>query len=611
MKNTNKYFPLFGAAQLSFVLALLSLLLLLLYRWWPVLLSAAFIAAGLVFLLICKHRLIADLQRLSSGLQEISDNRWPASLPPPSTVETQTAFNAFRRMADYLHSLLESGQEKLMRTEQALDEEIKIHQNIRQALQKSELLFRQLWEISADGMRLIDAQGTILQVNQAFCDMVQKSEEELLGQPFSIVYEQSFQQKMLQAYLKHYRNNEILPHQELARQLWNGRHIWFAFSNSYLELPGSGRLLLSVIKDITIRKQAEIELQKSEKRFRMLFNHANDAVFVNHISDNQKFDRFIEVNDVACERLLYSREEFAALNPYSIIPQEYYGTLNEITSRLFSDGQAIFEIEHLRKDNRRIPVEISAILFEYKNRPTVLSIARDITQRKQDEIRLRKTRDQLRRLASRLQKIREEERTMIAREMHDELGQMLTVLKIQISLMTAQLQSVQPELEEQISYISKLIDQTVESVQQITSKLRPGILDELGLVAAIEWQAGDFSKHTGISCKCSLLSEELPLNKEKSTALFRILQEALTNVARHAQATRVSIFLRRLNRTLVLEITDNGRGISKEQLSDSHSLGILGMRERALVMGGTLTIHGVPGEGSNVKVELPIEEELA
>ncbi len=608
--KSNKRISLFSAAFFSFVLALFSLPLLFFFDEWPALLSAAFTLIGLVLLVKRQRHLSADLQHLTANLQGIPENKWPETLPPARSKDIRPTFEAFRQMSDYLHSVLESGQEKLIRTEQALDEEIKIHRNVREALQKSELLFRQLWEISADGMRLIDAQGTILQVNQAFCDMVQKSEDELLGRPFSIVYEQSFQQEMLQAYLRHYRNNEILPHQELARQLWNGRRIWFAFSNSYLELPGSGRLLLSVIKDITIRKQAEIELQKSEKRFRMLFNHANDAVFVNHISDNQKFDRFIEVNDVACERLLYSRQEFASLNPYSIIPQEYYGTLNEIISRLFRDEQAIFEIEHLRKDNRRIPVEISAILFDYKNRPTVLSIARDITQRKQDEVHLRSARDRLRQLASRLQKIREEERSMIAREMHDELGQMLTVLKIQISLMTSQLKSVEPELKEQIAYISNLIDQTVESVQQITSKLRPGILDELGLVAAIEWQAGDFSKHTGISCKCSLLSEELPLNKEKSTALFRILQEALTNVARHAQATRVSIFLRRLNSNLVLEITDNGRGITKEQLHDSRSLGILGMRERALVMGGTLSIHGVPGEGSNVKVELPIEDEL-
>lgn len=607
MKN-KQTLSLFTAAFICFVLALLSLPLLAWNVLRAALLSAAFTTAGIALLMGHQRRLKSDMRKLTVSLREIPDNKWPETLPPAHSNEILPTFKAFEQMTAYLRSVLESGQEKLLRTEQALDEEIKIHQNVREALQKSELLFKQLWEISADGMRLIDARGTILQVNRAFCDMVQMSEDELIGQPFSIVYERAFQQDMLQAYLRHYRNNEILPHQELARQLWNGRRIWFAFSNSYLEIPGSGRLLLSVIKDITIRKLAEIELQKSEQRFRMLFNHANDAIFVNHISDNGKFDRFIEVNDVACERLLYSREEFSSLNPYSIIPQEYYGTLHEIIRNLLSKEQVIFEIEHLRKDNRRIPVEISSILFEYKNRPTVLSIARDITQRKQDEIRLRSARDQLRRLASRLQSIREEERTMLAREMHDELGQMLTVLKIQISLMTGQLQNRQPSLDEQINYISKLIDQTVESVQQMTSKLRPGILDELGLVAAIEWQADDFSKHTGITCKCSLPDEEVPLDKAKSTALFRILQEALTNVARHAQASRVSIFLRKKNQRLILEITDNGRGITKEQLHDSHSLGILGMRERALVVGGTLSINGVPGEGSNVKVELPMEE---
>ena len=145
-------------------------------------------------------------------------------------------------------------------------------------------------------------------------------------------------------------------------------------------------------------------------------------------------------------------------------------------------------------------------------------------------------------------------------------------------------------------------------MQQISAKLRPGILDELGLVAAIEWQTKDFEKRTGITFRSSLLKYELNLSKDKATAIFRIYQEAVTNVARHAQAERVSTFLRRKNGLLILEVIDNGRGITKGQLEDHRSLGILGMKERAMILGGTVTINGVPGQGTSLKVEMPLDE---
>jgi signal transduction histidine kinase len=203
--------------------------------------------------------------------------------------------------------------------------------------------------------------------------------------------------------------------------------------------------------------------------------------------------------------------------------------------------------------------------------------------------------------------VREEERAFIAREIHDELGQVLTVSKIQLSLLVNKLFPGQQKMKDEFKPVMQLIDRAVDSVQQISAKLRPGILDELGLAAAIEWQTKDFAERTGITFRSSLLKGDLNISKDKETAVFRIYQEALTNAARHAQAERVSTFMREENGILILEIIDNGRGITKGQMEDHRSFGILGMKERAKILGGKVTINGVPGQGTSLKVEIPLD----
>jgi two-component system sensor histidine kinase UhpB len=326
------------------------------------------------------------------------------------------------------------------------------------------------------------------------------------------------------------------------------------------------------------------------------------------LTADHQFDDFIEVNDLACLRLGYGRDELLAMDMQTLIPPTYYEGFKRGQSDLASSQHTIFEVNLIRKDKRQIPVEISSHVFEYDDRPTVLSIARDITKRKKVEQKLYKTSEQLRSLASKLQTIREEERTMIAREIHDELGQVLTVLKIQISLLGNKLHHNQKSERNRIESVIQIIDKTVESVQRITAKLRPGILDELGLVPAIEWQSQDFQNQTGIQCDYSLPKQEINLTEEKSTAIFRIYQEALTNIARHSGADKVSVSMKQENEHLVLEITDNGRGILQSQVEDASSLGILGMKERALILGGNVNFYGSSGQGTNVKVEMPQRE---
>jgi signal transduction histidine kinase len=216
----------------------------------------------------------------------------------------------------------------------------------------------------------------------------------------------------------------------------------------------------------------------------------------------------------------------------------------------------------------------------------------------------------MRALAGRLQAVREEERTSIAREIHDELGGALTGLKIDFSLLTrAALKiesgTVRAPLLAGMDSMIQFIDATIHTVRRIAMELRPGVLDDLGLVAALEWQLKDFEKRTGIRCEFFPPAEDISLDADLSTALFRIFQEALTNVARHSGATEVRVRLCMEADYSTLEVEDNGKGIEKEKALSSKSLGLLGMRERAQMFGGGITVTGTPGRGTKVTVEIP------
>ncbi len=228
----------------------------------------------------------------------------------------------------------------------------------------------------------------------------------------------------------------------------------------------------------------------------------------------------------------------------------------------------------------------------------------DLTERKLAEESRQRSFDQLRALAGRVQSAREEERTRAAREIHDELGQALTAIKIDFSSWLHELTAEQRQHEKAASILN-LLDRTIKSVRRISSELRPGILDDLGLSAAIEWAAEEFQVRTGIQCSLTLPKMEFRLDSERATALFRIFQETLTNIARHAYATRVDVHLAQGPAGVTLEVRDNGRGATPEQLAAHTSLGIRGMRERALLLSGELLIRGSAKDGTTVTVRLP------
>ncbi|MCK4221807.1 MAG: PAS domain S-box protein, partial [Dehalococcoidia bacterium] len=263
-----------------------------------------------------------------------------------------------------------------------------------------------------------------------------------------------------------------------------------------------------------------------------------------------------------------------------------------------------------RADGTEIPVSLlgAPVIVEGKQ-VGILGIYRDITERKNAEEELRGSRQQLRELAAHLQGVRERERTSIARELHDEMGQTLTALKMDLSWLNKRLPRDETLLLDKIKAMVKLTDATIRAVKRISAELRPGILDDLGLTAAIEWETEEFQKRTGIKCELSMDEELIVLEQDRSTAIFRIFQEALTNVSRHARANRVKASLREEAGGLVLRVVDDGKGITEKQASHPRSFGLIGMRERTLAMGGEFGIEGVAGEGTTLTVRLPLRRE--
>ena len=262
----------------------------------------------------------------------------------------------------------------------------------------------------------------------------------------------------------------------------------------------------------------------------------------------------------------------------------------------------------IRLQSRRVvplPVHFSLSPLRLDGTRAICLIASDLSEVKRAEQEVRVASEQLRKLAARLVSIREEERTRIAREVHDELGQSLTAVKMDLAWLAGRLPRRSAQIRERIRATRQLASRTIQSIRRISTELRPGVLD-LGLAAAVEWQVQEFQARTGIQCQVRLLTQEV-VAPDISTALFRILQETLTNVARHAKATRVEVVKQKEGDGVVLRIHDNGRGFDPEDPSISKSLGLLGMRERAAILGGRVNISSAPGKGTTVTAWIPLQ----
>jgi len=360
--------------------------------------------------------------------------------------------------------------------------------------------------------------------------------------------------------------------------------------------------------DVATRLAAiAIERKRAEEVLRLAkfsVERAADAVYW---VDSQA--KILDVNEAASRMLSYSKDELCAMTIHDLNPDFQAGMWPGFWAETQRRGTMMFETVHQAKDGRLIPIEMSVNFFIHEGTEYHCAFVRDITERKRAEGQFREMLDRIRKLSQRLEAVREEERTRIAHELHDELGVRLTCFRLDLARLRS-FMSWSPvpreEIEKKIHSMTAEVDATIVSVQRLVAELRPGILDDLGLAAAVEWQCQDLERRSGIRCSCEGTEEHIPLAKPLATAAFRICQEALTNVVRHAEATAVRVRIKQVDGLLQLEVDDDGIGISPDKLSDSRSFGLLGMRERAASLGGQIEIAGRSEKGTTVTLQLPL-----
>lgn len=360
-----------------------------------------------------------------------------------------------------------------------------------------------------------------------------------------------------------------------------------------------------IIKDRTDVRNAELLRAYSEHKYKLLFEN-NPLPMWMVVWPTTKI---LDVNESAIKKYGYSREEFLQFGTIDLLTPEDRERLLKCVDKPIGDVKNPGTWKHSKKDGSLIDVEIITHEIHLENQVALLVLANDVTEKVIAEEALLHSNNQLRKLSAHLEKIREEERTFIAREIHDELGQQLTGLKMDISWLTKKMQPSDPSLKAKANDVMHLIDETVRTVRRIATELRPGILDDLGLIAALQWQSQEFSKRTGIQCNFSTELVDQKYNQDLATGIFRIFQESLTNVARHASAAKVQSSLSLEESSLVLVIKDDGIGFKDTERQQLPNLGLIGMRERATSLKGHLTISSEPGIGTTVKLTTPFDIE--
>jgi len=484
---------------------------------------------------------------------------------------------------------------------------------LEEALAAREEVLDGFFDASPVGMAVLDSGLRFVQVNQTLAEVnglpiekhLGKTVRELLPQLAPTV------ERILGRVLESGQpvlNVEISG--EMPSQPGVARH-WVV---SYFPIPGAGGSSSAVgaaVVEITDRKRAEERLRESEERFRELAENVNEVFWL---------------SDPATTRILYLSPAYERVwgrtcqscyeEPMSLVesihPDDRERALQVLKGEKTRGG---FEMEYrvVRPDgavrwifDRGFPIRNAAGEIV-----RVAGIAEDVTERKAAEERLARSEQQLHALAERLEHLREEERTRIARYVHDSLGQALTGLSLELSGLNERLAGEttaqdRRELRQKIRRMLQSVDHTIQAVQKISLELRPAVLDSLGLVAAIQAEAHQFHMRTGIHCQVDAAPPDVALDRMRSTILFRICQEILTNVARHSKATRVQIRVRSDAQHALLEVTDNGIGLTKKQVLNPASLGLLGMRERVASLGGEIHFLGRAGKGTKVTAQVPL-----
>jgi PAS domain S-box-containing protein len=465
--------------------------------------------------------------------------------------------------------------------------------------------YRRLVETARETILVVDRDGRIRFANPHVRELTGYEPEEILGEPFLRLVPAALRDEAKERFARRLHGEDTIERVEGLIQRRDGevRNIEITAGNRVEGGAVTG--VQFFIRDITAQKEAESDLVMWKNRYEAAIRACGHVLFAwDHEADRVTYGGNIQ------GMLGYSNEELGTkLEDWvRLIHPDDRGSFREGVRRQTDEWRpSAMEYRVRRKDGEYITVDDRVYFFpDSQGKDRMIGTVADITPHRRAQERLRESQGRLRNLATHIQDGQEKERERIAREIHDELGTALTALKFDLSDLTRRLPPGEEDLSEGTRAMARRIETIIERVREISTMLRPGVLDDLGLAAALEWGCQEFQKRTGIPC--SLESpEELALDRERATALFRIFQETLTNVVRHACAGRVEVALKAPEGELVLEVADDGRGIPDEKVRASDSLGLIGMRERALIWGGKVTIERAPGGGTRVRAVLPRE----
>ncbi|MFH1081755.1 MAG: PAS domain S-box protein [Pseudomonadota bacterium] len=467
---------------------------------------------------------------------------------------------------------------------------------------RAEAAYKTMADSSQAGVYVVQ-NGTFQFVNRNAAGYAGYSTKDLVGMDSLCLVHPDDREKVIRNSREMLSRKRISPH-EFRIVTKDGRIRWIMETVTLIPWGGE-RAVLGNSMDITEQIEARNKLTDLEALEASILEAIPHAVI--GLQDR----RIIFVNDGVeavfgwkagdligkSTRVLYQTDE-----DYDAIARDLYSALEK--KRTF-----VAEFPCRRKDGTHIECMVSAARIGKKlEKKSIVITYEDITDRKRAEAEIERSREQLRNLSAHLQSVREKERTRIARELHDELGQLLTALNTGLVLLNKKIPEERASLRDQTGSMIDLVGMTMQTLKRIYMDLRPGLLDHLGLAVAIGWQAGEFEKRTGIRCKLNVDPEDLVLDPELSTAIFRIFQETLTNIARHAEATKIVVNLKRNAKGIELAVRDNGKGITEEQLTKANSFGLLGIRERTHYWDGNVQITGKDGGGTMVKISIPIRE---
>jgi len=526
----------------------------------------------------------------------------------------------------------------LVRANAELRKEMDDRRRLEDLLRATNRKYRTLFEGSKDVVFISSPEGKFLDINSAGVELYcYSSKEELLK--IDVTRDLYVDPRERDRFQEELARSGFVKEFEMTLKRKDGQHL-IVLETAIAVHDDHGKVIAyqGITRDITERKRAEealkqarLELERrvqertaelaeanwalseSEEQYRKLFEESQDAIYI-----TTRDGKILGMNQFALDLFNYTKEELSGLNVAMLYtnPKDREKFQGQIEQKGYVRN---FSVQMRKKGGSTIDCLLTSTIRRGADRSVLgyQGIIRDITEQKRADQEILDSRQRLREFSSRLQSVREEEKRKIAGEIHDELGQVLTGLKLDLSSLRKLIASGQSKsgkstrkteeaIPQRIQSMSALLDTAVQTVRRISRELRPTVLEHLGLLGTLEWQAHEFETRTGIPCTVSSELQEFSLHRQdQAIAVFRIVQEALTNVVRHAKATEVKVRLAESNSGLLLQIADNGVGFQVGEGSEYKSFGLVGMRERALLLGGRIVIESAPGKGTTINLHIP------